>query len=326
MISSLPLKSGNQIPQLGLGTWKIENAKAASVVQDAVLQGYRHFDCACDYGNEAEVGQGLAAALQSNACQREDLWITSKLWNTFHRPEHVRAACERSLQDLQTDYVDLYLVHFPISQRYVSPALRYPPGWFADPDDAEPRIQLDPVPIADTWGAMQELKSAGLAQEIGVCNFGTALLTDLMAAADQPPSVLQIELHPYLAQEKLLRFCREQDIAVAAFSPFGPQSYHAINMADANDCIFDLDIVQHIAAATGKTPAQVLLRWGVQRNTAVIPKTSQPARLRENLGIFDFTLNSDQMQALDQLDQHRRYNDPGDFAEKAFNTFLPIYE
>ena len=264
--------------------------------------------------------------LRSGKIRREQLWVTSKLWNTYHAPQHVRPAVERTLRDLQLDYLDLYLIHFPIAQAYVPFDERYPPGWFADP--AHPERGMNPVgvPVSETWGAMEELVTAGLVRQIGVSNFGVSLLRDLLSYATIRPAVLQIELHPFLAQEKLLRFCRNERIGVTGFSPLGAGSYVPLGMAEADDSVLEQPIVRKIAAAHNKTPAQIVLRWGVQRGTAVIPKTSRPERLRENLAIFDFELTADEMNSITALDRHQRYNDPGVFCEAAFQEFFPVYE
>ena len=145
------------MPSVGLGLWKVDPLSAGELVYEAISVGYRHLDSACDYGNEAEVGKGIERVLASNVCHREDLWITSKLWNTFHEPKYVRSAVERTLRDLQVDYLDSYLIHFPISLAYVAPEARYPPGWFFDPDAPNPSMQSIKVPVAETWGAMEEL-------------------------------------------------------------------------------------------------------------------------------------------------------------------------
>ena len=325
-MTTFSLASGRQLPTVGMGFWKVGRDVAADVAQQAIENGYRHLDCACDYGNEAEVGQGIAAALQAGTVTREQLWVTSKLWNTYHRPEHVRAACERSLRDLQLDYLDLYLIHFPIALKFVPFEYRYPPEWFFDPNADSPRLEPDAVPIHETWQAMEELVEAGLVKEIGVCNFGVSLLRDLLASAKIPPAVLQVELHPYLTQEKLLRFCHESGIVVTGFSPLGAQSYFALNMAEQDESVLESGPVRQIAEAHGRTPAQVVLRWAVQRGTAVVPKTSRIERMRENLAIDDFSLTDDQMAAISALNRNRRFNDPGDFCEAAFNSFFPIYE
>lgn len=313
-------------PAVGLGLWKIDNRDVATLVEEAIRCGYRHLDSACDYGNEPEAGDGIRKALASGLCRRDELWITSKLWNTFHDPRHVRAACERTLRDLGLDHLDLYLIHFPIALAYVDPETRYPPGWFFDPAAPQPRMRPAKVPLAETWGAMEQLVTAGLTRQIGVCNYGVSLLRDLLAYARIRPTVLQVELHPYLCQEKLLRFCREEAISVTGFSPLGAPSYVPLGMAKESDSVLDHPVVARAAAAHSRTPAQVVLRWGVQRGTGVIPKTSRPSRLRENLAIFDFELSADEMRSISALDRNQRFNDPGVFCETAFHTFFPIYE
>ena len=314
------------MPSVGLGLWKVDPLGVGELVYEAISVGYRHLDSACDYGNEAEVGKGIERVLASNVCHREDLWITSKLWNTFHEPKYVRSAVERTLRDLQVDYLDSYLIHFPISLAYVAPETRYPPGWFFEPDAPNPSMQSIKVPVAETWGAMEELVDAGLVRTIGVCNFGISLLRDLQAVARIQPSSLQVEMHPRLTQEKLLRFCKQENIAVTAFSPLGAPSYVPLGMAKETDSLLINQDILEIADVVQRTPAQVLLRWGVQRGTAVVPKTSQPKRLKENISLFDFSLSEEQMLIIDGLNKNHRFNDPGDFCEQAFNTFFPIYE
>ncbi len=316
----------NTIPPVGLGLWKVPNPATSNLVTEAIRLGYRHLDSACDYGNEAEVGDGIRAALAAGHCRRDDLWVTSKLWNTYHTPEHVRPALDRTLADLKLDALDLYLIHFPIAQAFVPFETRYPPGWVFDPADPAGGMRFARVPLAETWRAMEDLHAAGRVKHIGLCNVGTAQLRDLLAGCRVRPAVLQVELHPYLTQDKLVRFCREAGIAVTAFSPLGAPSYVPLGMATAAESVTDEPVVKAAAARTGRTPAQVLLRWGVQRGTAVVPKTSRVERLAENLAVFDFELSGDEMAAITGLSRDRRFNDPGVFAEAAFRTFCPIYE
>jgi D-xylose reductase len=323
---AVTLAGGSQLPVVGLGLWKVPKPEAGGLVRQAIRAGYRHLDCACDYGNEAEVGAGIRAALASVECRREDLWVTSKLWNTYHAREHVRPAVERTLRDLGLDYLDLYLVHFPIAQEFVPFERRYPPGWFYDPEEAHPRMKFACVPLSETWAGMEDLVTAGLVRNIGVCNYGTSLLRDLLSYARLRPAVLQIELHPYLTQEKLVRFAREAGIAVTAFSPLGAQSYFSIGMAEEGESVLNEPVVRDAAWLYGKTPAQIVLRWGVQRGTLVVPKTVRAERLAENLALFDFELTAEEMRAISALNRNRRFNDPGVFGEAAFNTFCPIYE
>ncbi len=326
MIPGLRLASGDSLPRVGLGTWKLPQDRAADVVTEAIELGYRHFDCACDYGNEPQVGAGLRVAIEQWLCRREELWITSKLWNTYHAAEHVRPACERSLRDLGLDHLDLYLIHFPIAQRFVPFETRYPPEWVFDPSAPQPRIEPASVPISETWGAMEDLVRSGLVRNIGVSNFGVSLLRDLLSYANIRPAVLQVELHPLLAQEKLLRFCRESQIAVTAFSPLAAESYFSIGMAQRDESVLAQPAVANAAMWYGKSPAQIVLRWAVQRGTAVVPKASRSDHLAENLALFDFELSAEELQAIGSLDCGRRFNDPGEFCEKAFGTFFPIFE
>ena len=320
----IKLHDDTKLPALGLGLWKVDDA--ADLVHDAIGLGYRHLDSACDYGNEQEVGQGIRKAIDNGLCSRDDLWITSKLWNTYHRPEHVRPACEKSLSDLGVDHLDLYLIHFPISLAYVDFQVRYPPAWFHDPDAAEPRMQPDPVPVAETWAAMEQLVKTGLVKHIGVANFNTSLLGDLLSYATVKPAMLQVELHPYLQQPRLLRFCKDHGVAVTGFSPLGAPSYVPLGMADADESLLEHQIITDIANQQNATPAQVLLRWGLQRGTAVIPKSNHIERLKQNFAAQDIQLTPQQMQQIDALDRGRRYNDPGVFCEEAFNTFCPIFD
>ena len=325
-LSALTLAHGGAFPTLGLGTWKIPNELAPQVVQDAIRIGYRHFDCACDYGNEPEVGAGIASALSDGLCTRDDLWITSKLWNTYHEPQHVRAACERSLRDLQVDEFDLYLVHFPIALAFVPFEERYPPEWLHDPAVENSGMKPITVPYSETWGAMEELQKAGLVKRIGVCNLNISMLREVLCYCSIRPAVHQIELHPYLTQQRMLRFCSEENVAVSAFSPLGADSYIPLGMADEDERLLKDPVITEIAANHQKTAAQIALRWAVQRGTVAIPKTQTVPHLEENLSIYDFALTSEEMVQIDALNRHRRFNDPGEFGEKAFNTFIPIFD
>ena len=308
----------------GLGTWKIEEDRVADTVYEAIKVGYRHLDCACDYGNEQLVGEGIKRALTEGLCTREELWVTGKLWNTYHEPQHVRAACEKSLVDLGLEQLDLFLIHFPIALEFVPFEERYPPGW-VDPSEEHAAMKTILVPYAETWRAMEELVDAGLTKRIGVCNLTAASLRDLLSYARIRPAALQVELHPYLCQNALVRYAQSEDIAITAFSPFGADSYLTLGMAKETDRLLDHPVVTGIATTHSRTPAQVLLRWAQQRGTVPIPKTQTPGRLRENLDL-DFVLSEAEMTALTGLDEHRRFNDPGVFGELAFNTFYPIFD
>ncbi|PKH00531.1 aldo/keto reductase [Paraglaciecola sp. MB-3u-78] len=316
--------SHKKMPKVGFGLWKIPQDICANAVYNAIKAGYRHLDSACDYGNEVQVGEGIKRAIDDGLCTREDLWVTSKLWNTYHAKAHVKPALEKTLADLQLDYLDLYLIHFPIAQPFVDFEDRYPPEWITD--TAVGKMELAPVPLFETWQAMEALYEQGLVKQIGVCNYNTGLLHDLMSYARVKPSVLQVESHPYLTQERLMRLATQYDLQVTAFSPLGALSYLELDMAGAAESVLEQTVVKQAAQRLGKTAAQVVLRWGIQRGNAIIPKTSRPERLKENLDIFDFELTSQEMEGISALNSNRRFNDPGNFCEAAFNTFYPIYD
>ena len=218
-----------------------------------------------------------------------------------------------------------YLVHFPIALKFVPFETRYPPEWVYDPDGPDPKMELVKVPYEETWRAMEDLHAKGLARNIGACNLNTAALRDLLSYAVTPPAVLQVELHPYLQQKKLLRFCRESEVAVTGFSPLGAAGYVEIDMATSADSALDNPVVAKIAAAHGVSPAQVILRWGVQRGISLIPKSRSPARLAQNLDLEGFVLSEEEMATMASLDQHRRFNDPGEFC-LGMGAFCPIYD
>ena len=318
--------SKKNITDIGLGLWKIPNNQCSHTVYNAIKLGYRHLDSACDYGNEVEVGQGINRAIADGLCAREDLSITSKLWNTYHGREHVKPALEKILSDLKLDYLDTFLIHFPIAQAFVPFEKRYPPEWFYEPEAEKPAMKLAPVPLYETWQAMEDLVGEGLVKQIGVCNYNSGLLHDLMAYATIKPAQLQIESHPYLTQESLIRLAKNYGMSVTAFSPFGALSYIELEMAGEDESVLNQEIITQCAQHYNKTPAQIVLRWGVQRGCSVITKTTKVERLKENLDIFDFELTDKEMTAISGLNKNRRFNDPGNFCEAAFNTFYPIYD
>lgn len=261
-----------------------------------------------DYGNEVEAGQGVARAIKDGLVKREELFIVSKLWNSFHEADKVEPIARKQLADWGVDYFDLYIVHFPIALKYLDPSVRYPPSWTT----AEGKIELANAPIHETWGAMETLVDKKLARSIGVSNFSAQLLMDLLRYARVRPATLQIEHHPYLTQTRLVDYAQQQGIAVTAYSSFGPLSFIELDLKHAKDTplLFEHGTIKSIAEKHGRTPAQILLRWSTQRKIAVIPKSNDPTRLAQNLQVTDFDLETNELEAISALDKGLRFNDP----------------
>ncbi|ORY76378.1 NADP-dependent oxidoreductase domain-containing protein [Protomyces lactucae-debilis] len=317
---TVTLENGSKMPLVGFGCWKVDNATCQETVYNAIKTGYRLFDGAADYGNEREVGAGIRQAIDEGLVKREELFVTTKLWNTNHAKEHVTEAFERSLNDMGLDYVDLYLIHFPIAIAYVDPATRYPPGFFYD---GKSELKLENSPMHETWAGMEEVFASGRAKNIGISNFNGQLIMDLLRYAKVHPAVLQIEHHPYYVQQQLLDFCKENKIAVTAYSSFGPTSYLELNqkLAHGTPTLLDRPLVKEIAEKHGKTNSQVLLRWATQRGVAVIPKSNNQGRLEQNLDVCSFDLEQKDLDQLTGLDKHLKFNSPELYGIPILATF-----
>ncbi|KAE8149678.1 putative NAD(P)H-dependent D-xylose reductase xyl1 [Aspergillus avenaceus] len=315
---TIKLNSGYDMPQVGFGLWKVNNDTCADQIYHAIKAGYRLFDGACDYGNEVEAGKGIARAITDGLVTRSELFIVSKLWNTFHEGPRVGPICQKQLSDWGIDYFDLYIVHFPVALKYVDPETRYPPGWSGESG----QIEFSNAPIQETWTAMEKLVDGGLARSIGVSNFSAQLLMDVLRYARIRPATLQIEHHPYLVQGRLVEYAQREGLVVTAYSSFGPLSFLELDVkqAVAAGPLFEHPVVKSLAAKYAKTPAQVLLRWATQRGLAVIPKSNDPTRLRQNLEVTGWDLEQGEIGEIAALDCGLRFNDP-----IGYGMYVPIF-
>jgi alcohol dehydrogenase (NADP+) len=287
---TIPLNHGaGQMPALGFGTL-IPGADATiSASRDALEAGFRHFDCAERYRNEREVGEALRAGLAAVGIGREDIFVTTKLWNTNHRPERVEPAFEASLDRLGLDYLDLYLSHTPFA---------FQPGDDQDPRDQNGNILYDHgVTLLETWRAMESLVDQGKCRAIGLSDITLDGLLPIYESARIKPAVVQVEAHPYLPETELLAFCKQRDIVFLAFAPLG----HGLRQGPLED-----PVISAIAARVGKTPAQVLLAWAVQRGTALLTTPRTTARARENFDIS--AIPEDALDEINRIQTRQRFN------------------
>ncbi|WP_028663813.1 aldo/keto reductase [Runella zeae] len=290
-------QNGDQMPLLGLGTWKSSKGEVYKAVKTAIELGYRHFDCAMLYGNEKEIGEALHDSIREGVVKREDLWITSKLWNNSHEQKYILPAIQTTLHDLQLDYLDLYLIHWPV-------ALKHEVSF---PQVGADMVSLAEVPLSETWQGMIDLKEKGLAKHIGVSNFSIKKIEEIAGATGLYPEVNQLELHPFLQQWPLVEFCKTKRIHMTGYCPLGSADRPANRIVEGEPKLFENQTLQQLALAKGCTTAQLMLAWAVNRQTSVIPKSVNAQRLQENLAAADIDLTEEEMAKIKQLDLRYRY-------------------
>jgi D-xylose reductase len=315
MVATVKLYNGHEMPLIGFGLWKVPAENTADTVYNAIKAGYRLFDGAFDYGNEKEAGQGVKRAIDEGLVKRSDLFITSKLWNTFHEKDRVEPITREQLKWWGLDYFDLFHIHFPVALEYVNPADSYPSGW----TNLQGKTVQSKASIKETYQALETLVDKGLTKSIGVSNFQGSLLIDVLRYARIRPAVLQVEHHPYLVQPVLLKLAKKEGIVVTSYSTFCAQSYVEFDWAKGDNVeLFKDNTIKSISSSHQKTPAQVVLRWCTQRGVAVIPKTNSPERLVENLNSGEFDLTEEEIKAISALDRGLRFNDPARYLDDLY--------
>eukprot|EP01061_Rhynchopus_euleeides_P020668 TRINITY_DN3358_c0_g1_i10.p1 TRINITY_DN3358_c0_g1~~TRINITY_DN3358_c0_g1_i10.p1 ORF type:complete len:370 (+),score=198.61 TRINITY_DN3358_c0_g1_i10:60-1169(+) len=341
------LKDGVKYPKIGLGTWKSPHGKTGEAVKAAIRSGYRMIDTANDYNNEHEIGQAIKELIDAGEVKREELFIQSKLWNANHRPENAWIDIKKTLEDLQMDYIDAFVIHWPQAcpshPTGAKPGIRKSgafPGLYTEerPEggcwmfslDEEGKYTYDADShYVETLHAMEEMKDKGLIRTIGVSNFNKAQVRECIEACKKHPlTIVQNEVHPYFQQKDFVDFCQHNGVAVQAFSPLGSADRPSCYKRDTDPkAVLENETIAKIAAKHNKTPAQAVLRWHIQRNVSAVPKSITPSRVEANHGVWDFKLDEEDLKTFSSLNigwQFLLWEDTAGHPDYPFKDALPL--
>lgn len=293
-MKTIKFKNHDEMPILGLGTFRSQPNEVYDAVLTAIKEGYRHIDCAAIYGNESEVGDAIQEAIKQGIVKRENLWVTSKLWNNSHGQENVLPAIKKTLEDLKLDYLDLYLVHWPVALKHD----------IEMPSKGDDFIPLSELPISETWKGMESVLNEGLTRHIGVSNFNSKDLENLWDKSNHKPEVNQVEIHPLLPQNELLEFSNQKGIHLTAYAPIGSGGN-----AEKSISILENQTILKLAEEKNCSPAQIALAWNMARNISVIPKSTNKKRIAQNFNATAVELSNEEIKEIDDINLSHRFID-----------------
>ncbi|MDN3723418.1 aldo/keto reductase [Aequorivita sp. SDUM287046] len=314
-MKTLEFSNGDRMHAIGLGTWKAGGKELKNAIKEAVHAGYRHIDTAAIYGNEEVIGEALSEIFAEGRIFREDIFITSKLWNDSHAEGQVRPALEESLKKLNLDYLDLYLIHWPVAFR----------NGVGSPKTPEDYLTPEEAPIIETWRQMEMLKKHGLARHIGVSNFSEKKLSEIVSEATIKPEMNQVELHPLLQQNSLLEYCKSENILVTAYSPLGSGDRSRAMKGEDEPNMMEINSLSEIAKERNATVPQVLIAWHNHRGCAAIPKSTTKEHIISNFKAADVSLTDADLKKIAKLDRQFRYI-TGKFFEEPSKGYENLYD